>query len=68
MTNRRHGRRYYPEDLPLDEAIAKFHDALREAGSLGPCATETVPLAEGSEWFDRLYKGGEGLLKVLLTP
>jgi len=33
-----------------------------------PLISATVPLADGSEWFDRLYKGGEGLLKVLLTP
>jgi len=33
-----------------------------------PLISATAPLAEGSEWFDRLYKGGEGLLKVLLTP
>ena len=46
MTSKRHGRRYYLEDLPLDEAIAKFHHALSGAGALESCATETVPLAE----------------------
>jgi L-iditol 2-dehydrogenase len=28
----------------------------------------TVPLAEGAEWFKRLYDNQEGLLKVILTP
>ncbi len=46
MTSRRHGRRYYLEDLPLHEAIAKFHHALSEAGALEPCAAEMAPLAD----------------------
>ncbi|HWD17684.1 MAG TPA: galactitol-1-phosphate 5-dehydrogenase [Verrucomicrobiae bacterium] len=28
----------------------------------------TAPLAEGAAWFDRLYAGEKGLMKVLLTP
>jgi L-iditol 2-dehydrogenase len=28
----------------------------------------TAPLEEGAEWFDRLYRGEAGLLKVLLQP
>ena len=37
-------RRYYLEDVPLDDATAKFHDALREAGALRYSPPETVPL------------------------
>ena len=33
-----------------------------------PLISATAPLAEGSDWFDRLYKGDEGLLKVILEP
>ena len=28
----------------------------------------TAPLAEGPEWFRRLYEGKEGLMKVMLQP
>jgi len=28
----------------------------------------TAPLAEGAEWFKRLYNNQEGLMKVILTP
>jgi L-iditol 2-dehydrogenase len=27
-----------------------------------------APLAEGGDWFKRLYDNKEGLLKVVLTP
>jgi len=27
-----------------------------------------APLTEGQQWFDRLHRGGEGLMKVVLTP
>jgi len=27
-----------------------------------------APLAEGAQWFERLYKGEEGLMKVILEP
>jgi len=27
-----------------------------------------VPLADGASWFERLYKGEPGLMKVMLTP
>ena len=46
MTSRRHGRRYYLEDLPLEEAISRFHRALDEAGALSLCVSEKVALAE----------------------
>jgi L-iditol 2-dehydrogenase len=28
----------------------------------------TAPLAEGAGWFERLYRGEPGLMKVILTP
>ncbi|MCH8187066.1 MAG: molybdopterin biosynthesis protein, partial [Chloroflexi bacterium] len=46
MTGRRHGRRYYLEDVPLEEATSRFHRALDEAGALSLCASEQVALAE----------------------
>ena len=30
--------------------------------------SNVAPLAEGAQWFDRLYKGEEGLMKVILEP
>jgi L-iditol 2-dehydrogenase len=30
--------------------------------------TATAPLAEGPQWFERLYAGEKGLMKVLLKP
>ncbi|MEQ8847986.1 galactitol-1-phosphate 5-dehydrogenase [Botrimarina sp.] len=33
-----------------------------------PLISATPPLAEGAEWFDRLYRGEAGLLKVILRP
>lgn len=33
-----------------------------------PLISATVPLAEGAEWFQRLYNNEEGLLKVILQP
>lgn len=33
-----------------------------------PLISAVADLAEGGEWFDRLYKNEEGLLKVVLTP
>ena len=27
-----------------------------------------VPLSEAASWFDRLYKGEPGLMKVIVTP
>jgi L-iditol 2-dehydrogenase len=35
---------------------------------LDPLISAAAPLAEGAVWFDRLYKGGSGLLKVVLQP
>ena len=30
--------------------------------------SKVAPLAEGAEWFSKLYHGEEGLMKVILTP
>ena len=30
--------------------------------------SKVAPLAEGAEWFKKLYDGEEGLMKVILTP
>jgi L-iditol 2-dehydrogenase len=30
--------------------------------------SNVAPLAEGAQWFERLYKGKEGLMKVILEP
>ena len=38
------GRRYYLSDVPLDEAIGKFHAALEQAGALEPLPAENLPL------------------------
>jgi putative molybdopterin biosynthesis protein len=44
MQGHRHGRRYYLSDIPLDEAIQKFHQALEDANALEPAPGEAVPL------------------------
>lgn len=33
-----------------------------------PLISAVAPLAEGPQWFDRLYRGGSGLMKVILRP
>jgi L-iditol 2-dehydrogenase len=49
----------YPACL---EAIA------RRDIQIDPLITATAPLADGPEWFDRLYAKEPGLLKVILEP
>src|SRR5499425_2440716 len=39
-----HTRQYYLSDIPLSEALQKFHDALAEAGALRLAEAETLPL------------------------
>ena len=41
---RKHGRRYYLSDVPLEEATARFHAALERVDALRPSETELVPL------------------------
>jgi L-iditol 2-dehydrogenase len=35
---------------------------------VNPMMSAVAPLAEGPTWFDRLHKGAEGLIKVILEP
>ena len=49
----------YPTCLELISRGAVDVDALISA---------TAPLADGAEWFQRLYRGESGLMKVVLLP
>ena len=49
----------YPTCLELIARGAVEVDAMISA---------TAPLAEGAGWFERLYRGEPGLMKVILTP
>ena len=40
----------------------------RGAIRVGPLITAKAPLERGAEWFDRLYKGEKGAMKVILQP
>ena len=40
----------------------------RGAVQVAPLISAVAPLAEGAEWFDRLYRKEPGLIKVVLTP
>ena len=42
----RHGRRYYLQDVPLDEARTRFNQALATAGALGHTKSETIPIQD----------------------
>jgi putative molybdopterin biosynthesis protein len=44
MHTHTHTRQYYLSDIPLSEALQKFHDALAEAGALTPAEAETLAL------------------------
>jgi len=35
---------------------------------VAPLISATAPLEEGAAWFDRLYQGEKGLMKVILKP
>jgi L-iditol 2-dehydrogenase len=35
---------------------------------VAPLISAIASLDEGQQWFDRLHRGGEGLMKVVLTP
>ena len=35
---------------------------------VGPLISAVAPLSEGAGWFDRLYGGAPGLMKVVLQP
>lgn len=49
----------YPDSLKL---LAK------KSIDVGALVSAVAPLNEGIEWFNRLYKGEPGLMKVILTP
>jgi L-iditol 2-dehydrogenase len=38
------------------------------AVDVAPLISAVAPLEEGQQWFDRLHRGGGGLMKVVLTP
>ena len=40
----------------------------RGAINVDALISAVAPLAEGASWFERLYKGEPGLMKVILTP
>ena len=42
----RHGRRYYLQDVPLDEAKARYRKALTTAGALAHTEPETIPVQD----------------------
>ena len=44
--SRRHGRRYFLSDVPVDEAVRKFHAALEACGALERAQAEDVPLED----------------------
>ena len=44
MHTHTHTRQYYLSDIPLSEALQKFHAALAEAGALGLAEAETLAL------------------------
>jgi putative molybdopterin biosynthesis protein len=41
-----HSRQYYLSDIPLSEALQKFHAALEQVGALQRAVAETVPLEQ----------------------
>ena len=44
MTGRKHNRRYYLSDIPLEEAAIRFHTALEKLGASTPMSWESLPL------------------------
>ena len=46
MSSRKTGRRYYLSNIPLDQAVERFHDALRQAGALSRSPAEEVPVED----------------------
>ena len=46
MSSRKTGRRYYLNNIPLDQAVERFHDALRQAGALSRSPAEEVPVED----------------------
>ena len=50
----------------------EYPEALRLMASgevdVAPLISARAPLEEGQQWFDRLHRADEGLMKVILTP
>ena len=50
----------------------EYPEAIRLMASgevnVGPLISARAPLAEGQQWFDRLHRADEGLMKVVLVP
>jgi L-iditol 2-dehydrogenase len=50
----------------------EYPEAIRLMASgevnVGPLISARAPLDEGQQWFDRLHRANEGLMKVILTP
>ena len=44
--SRRHGRRYFLSDVPVEEAVRTFHVTLDDCGAMGRAASEDVTLEE----------------------
>ena len=40
------GPRVYLQDLPLEEALARFHEALNAAGLWAPIGPEEIPVEQ----------------------
>ena len=49
LDSQKHDRRYYLDDIPLADALARFKDALGAAGAAERSASETVPLAGAAD-------------------
>lgn len=53
-------------------SAGEYADALKHIASgairIDPLISAKAPLAEGADWFKRLYDNKEGLLKVILEP
>jgi L-iditol 2-dehydrogenase len=40
----------------------------RKTIQVEPLIAAVADLSEGASWFDRLHRGGAGLMKVILRP
>ncbi len=48
MDTQKRDRRYYLDDIPLTDALARFMDALKAAGAADRSGSEAIPLAEAA--------------------
>ena len=63
MTQAQPKRQYFLSDIPLDDAVARFHAALRDAGALAPSPAETVPLDRAVGRVTRRSRTNMGLVE-----